>query len=49
MTKEKKKALMVYGLGIFCVVLAVTAGYLNRAYGNCGRDGGEWKGFYCSR
>lgn len=44
MTPEKKKALMVYGLGIFVVLLCWSAVTAVR----CVNAGGHWYGLYCA-
>jgi len=49
MTPEKKKAVQVYALGIFVVLLCVGAAVANRSYESCSKKGGEWSFFSCSK
>ncbi len=46
MTPDKKKALQVYALGIFIVLLCGTAAYLNRKNA-CETAGGKFSWFSC--
>lgn len=49
MTPDKKKALLVYALGILTVSLCVGAALLYTAYENCSKRGGTWGTFTCSK
>lgn len=48
MTADKKKALQVYGLGLFVVLLCVGAGIAHVQNKNCTAKGGEWNWFSCT-
>lgn len=47
--KFTTKAIAVYALGVFVVVLCVGAAVLNVSYENCLKSGGTWGTISCSK
>lgn len=45
---DKKKAIQVYALGIFTVLLCVGAALAHISYKNCSEKHGEWNFFSCT-
>jgi hypothetical protein len=48
MTDDKKKALQVYALGIFTVLLCIGAAWAHISFKNCADKHGEWSLFSCT-
>jgi hypothetical protein len=49
MTDDKKKALQVYALGVFTVLLCVGAAWAHVSNRDCTAKGGDWSWFTCSK